>query len=206
MRSFLLCCTMLLVCAAASAQVDYRTVDYRTWDQSPQALFMTRAERHEWQQVRDDAAAAAFVSRYIARRGGVAFTELVQSRVALAARLFGESESKVAGTIRGRAVILLGAPASLVTSPRQKDTQLTPSAPRGGLQGVSTGGGVFVPRVFVTQTMTFAADRLPGSHAHDLVVYVEIEDGSGRERWGRGTNKSEVNALLEAAAAASIKR
>ncbi|HEX8169498.1 MAG TPA: GWxTD domain-containing protein [Thermoanaerobaculia bacterium] len=212
MRSILLCGTILFACASASAQVAM----YEHWDQSPQAFFMTRAERRQWQHVRPEEQ-AAFVSKYIARRGGLAFTNLVESRVALAERFFGTFNKKGVETLRGRLVVLFGAPSSMVTSRLLQAGDLLPDMPPEAMTDVSIGGfpasgGAKALRVhdhgryYRVQTLKFAADKLPVPHDGDLLASVEIDEASGTERWSRGTNEKAMEKLFEAVAAASVTK
>jgi hypothetical protein len=45
----------------------------KDWDKSPEAYFLTPAERTEWKKVATDEEADKFIALYYARRGGDAF-------------------------------------------------------------------------------------------------------------------------------------
>ena len=57
---------------------------YKDWGTSPQAYFLTKAEREQWSAIRDDASAEQFVNQYLAARGP-AFADEITKRIAMAA-------------------------------------------------------------------------------------------------------------------------
>jgi GWxTD domain-containing protein len=115
-----LACTMLVSAfiPQVSAQPDQAagtTLD--TWTSSPEALFLTDAERKLWRTLQTQASKEAFVIDYWAKRDpdsgtpGNEFRSLVQARIEEADARFTLKQG-VHGSItaRGRALILLGRP------------------------------------------------------------------------------------------------
>lgn len=88
-----------------------------TWADSPEALFLTDAERKLWRALRDEESKAAFVADYWRRRDPDSatpvneFMSLVQARIQEAdARFTLKKSVRGSTTARGRALILLGRP------------------------------------------------------------------------------------------------
>ena len=61
---------------------------YKGWEITPEAYFLTPAERAEWKQVTSDADAEKFIAIYFAKRGGDQFREGMKRRIAAADEQF----------------------------------------------------------------------------------------------------------------------
>ena len=85
---------------------------YRNWDKTPEAYFLTNAEKAQWRQVRTDAEAQSFILDYKGRRGPD-FEKMLNDRVAVADKYFSSGETKGSETLRGKVVILFGPPSSI---------------------------------------------------------------------------------------------
>jgi GWxTD domain-containing protein len=85
---------------------------YRAWDRSPEAYFLTNAERDQWRKVKTDADAQNFVLDYKAKRGPD-FEKMIAERIAVADKYFSSGETRGSETLRGRVVIVFGPPSSI---------------------------------------------------------------------------------------------
>lgn len=99
--------TFLIAAITAEASAQLRA--YKNWPSTPEAYFMSSAEREEWTKVKDDKAAEEFVMRYFERRGPE-FSQELLSRIELADGLFPAMAKRGSETLRGKLLIILGAP------------------------------------------------------------------------------------------------
>jgi GWxTD domain-containing protein len=198
---------VLILALAFSAQAGL--VKYKDWLDTPEATFLTAVERAEWRKLRTDDEAAAFIARYVARRGGMTFKAHVEHRTGIADKFFSTGEIKGSRTQRGRLVILLGAPKGIARGEPfdrrrvRRSSQPSPSALSGtGELGGSTFlmGGDRIQRQSVVVPMT----RLVGLTFQDGYEVVFEVDDDGSERLARGTDRKKLDAAIEAAIAASI--
>ncbi len=119
---------------------------YKDWADSPEAYFLSRAERERWGDVASDAAAEKFIAEYKAARGK-GFDAALKNRIDLAEKSYKTGKAKGARSPLGRTLILLGAPASTekVQAAAKKEksdvsgSDVLPSGSSGGKGG--TGGG-----------------------------------------------------------------
>ena len=91
---------------------------YKNWEKSPEAYFLTGAERAQWKQVKADADAQNFILDYKAKRGPD-FEKMLADRIAIADKYFSSGETKGSETLRGKVVIVFGPPSSIEKEPRQ---------------------------------------------------------------------------------------
>lgn len=207
----------LLVCSmSASAQLS----TFQVWDESPEGYFMTAEEREAWKSVASDADAQKFVAEFRARRGGDAFVNEVKKRADNADKYLSIGKTKGSATLRGKAVILFGAPINISVSDRQAKGGYTPppsSAATTNLgvgastrdsEGESSQLGSGQPgRNFRDFNFTFPAKSNPGFGGKDYSITIEADTATGKDRIAKGGPKAEqLDALFEAAAKASIKQ
>lgn len=103
---------ILVACAAVPLLADAapKPTSPRDWINSPEAYFLTTAERNEWDLgVRSDESAQKFVADYWSRHGAQ-FKADVMARVEFANAHFGFAGLPGAQTARGRVWMLLGSP------------------------------------------------------------------------------------------------
>ena len=112
-----------VVAAVTSAQL----AKFKDWPKSPEAYFLTPAERSEWAQVKSDDEAEKFIATYYARRGGEKFKAEIARRIAAADEQFKLRRQRGAESSRGRLLIVLGGP-TRVTATRSAGTD-TPGSP-----------------------------------------------------------------------------
>lgn len=214
-RSIALAVTLLLCTFSASAQ---NLTEYKNWDESPEAYFMTAAERDQWRAIGDDTAAETFVNGFRARRGGDAFVKEVKTRVGNADKYLSIGKVKGSTTLRGKAVVLLGAPVNIAVNDRVKKGGYTPPPSSAAVTSLGVGAstrdgegesqqvGTGEPgRNFRDFTFTFSAKENPAFKGKDYVVVIEADMATGRDKAGKGTKQKDLDAMFEAAAEASIK-
>lgn len=97
---------------AASAAFAGGLSKYKKWDATPEAYFMTKAERQEWKNVKTDADAEKFVEAYKAKRGPD-FEKMVAERAAVADKYFSVGSTKGSETLRGKVIIVFGPPSGI---------------------------------------------------------------------------------------------
>jgi GWxTD domain-containing protein len=200
----LLAAALLVLAASADAAL----VKYRDWLDSPEATFLTRAERAEWKSLKTDDEATLFIARYVARRGGMAFKAHVEHRAGIADRFFSTAGVKGSRTQRGRLVLLLGAPKGIDKGEPfdrrriRRGSQPSPSSlsGTGELGGSTFMSGDRIQRQSVVVPMT----RLVALTFQDGYEVIFEVDDDGRERLARGTDRKKLEAAIEAAIAAAI--
>ena len=89
---------------------------YKDWAKSPEAVFLTPAEKADWTKVSSDADAEKFIADYWAKRGGDAFHQEVARRISAADQQFKMRSQKGSESARGRIFITLGAPTRVMES------------------------------------------------------------------------------------------
>ncbi len=143
----------LAVCALA------QLTKYKDWDRSPEAYFLTPAERTEWKKLTTDAEAEKFIALYWARRGGEPFKAEVSRRIAAADQQFKLARyTRGSDSVRGRLFVTLGPPSRV-------------SQQRSQQGAVDDTGGVTAPAIdtrftsdpnaAITYNWTWDKDRLP---------------------------------------------
>lgn len=110
MPKFRFAVLLFLVTACASAAGLSKT--YKSWDKSPDAYFLTSAERTQWKAVQTDAEAEKFVGEYFARRGPE-FQAMLKERIAIADKYFSAGKVKGSETLRGKVIIVFGPPSAI---------------------------------------------------------------------------------------------
>jgi hypothetical protein len=211
----------LALCAVALSVQAGELVKYKNWDESPQGYFMTAGERAEWKSVQSDAAAEEFVKNFVARRGGDAWVAEVAKRAEMADKYLSFGKNKGSASLRGKLVILLGAPANIgVTTEEKKsggsnglDSSVMNNvgSSGGGTAGdggsdpnaIGRGGSSNVKKIY---TFTFSGKTTPAIGKDEYVAVVEVDAGNGKDRLREGRKQSELQQIFEKVAAASIKQ
>ncbi|HSY50672.1 MAG TPA: GWxTD domain-containing protein [Thermoanaerobaculia bacterium] len=187
-------------------------VNFKGWDATPQAYFMTKAERQEWSTIQNDDAAHKFVESYLARRGP-GFPAMLEVRVAAADKHLTVGKLPGSQTLRGKLVILLGPPSSFEAhdvadySPIHRDNGVMAGALTGGTanaggvdeqsEGARSMGSATVSRLF---HFTYAA-----TPAGPLDVNIMADANNGKDHPRGRDDEKRLDAAFEAAAQASIK-
>jgi len=201
-------------------------VKFKGWDNSPQGYFMTRAERQQWASVRTDDEAQRFVDTFLASRGP-GFAAEVASRVEQADKHLTIEGTHLPGskTLRGKLVILLGAPSSFDASDFtdrssvHQDSPIMANALSGGSSGDSGGGGKGGADLgaggsdMSEGARTMGAGRtirsfhfgFASTPAGPMEVTINADTNTGKDRPRGKDDAKRLDAAFEAAAQASIK-
>ena len=172
---------------------------YKGWADSPEAYFLSRAEREQWLSVETDAAAEKFVAAYKDARGK-GFAAALQSRIDGADKTYTTKKVKGARTAPGRTLILLGSPSSTEKrpAPAAKDKKdltgsdaVADTSGKGGGAGSTAnsfsnvGGpgpnmmrGIDTPPPGLIRWLYQGASVPPGAGVKELTVEFE-QDGAG---------------------------
>jgi GWxTD domain-containing protein len=127
---------------------------FKDWSKSPEAYFLTAAEKQEWSKIASDADAEKFIADYWAKRGGERFKEAVTRRIAAADQQFKLRRMKGSETARGRVFITLGNPTK-VSEAREGGA---PTDTSGAGTGGNLDAGPAGPEP-VVQTWYYAKDK-----------------------------------------------
>ena len=175
------------------------------WEASPEACFMTQEERREWEIIRTDADARRFIHAFRARRGSD-FPAEVQRRAAIVDERLALGEVKASATLRGKIVMLLGAPAELRVQHTPTATVGNVNHPlatrRGGHAGdrppqanmIGNGAG------WVDYTFQYAPNPALGIAEDGWTVVIEANAASGKDRLKYRRDRKMLDAILDAAA------
>ena len=119
---------------------------YKVWADSPEAYFLSKAEREQWGSITTDAAAERFITDYQAARGK-GFAAAIKSRVELAEKTYRTGKLTGARSPQGRTLILFGDPLIVEKKTGKNRSMADPSGTAGlkySDEG-SGGGGVANP-------------------------------------------------------------
>jgi GWxTD domain-containing protein len=189
-------------------------VKFKDWASTPQAYFMTKAERTQWAAVQTDTDAEQFVAKYIASRGS-GFAAEVDKRAALADKYLTVGKTAGSKSLRGKVIILLGPPATITRGEREVKggASATMGVAMGAAGGPPTAGdmaqaadrGAMSSSRVVDYAFAYAADKLPASYGKAATITVTVDPTTGTDKIEERRAAAELDALLEAAAAASVK-
>jgi GWxTD domain-containing protein len=126
--------TFLLAGPLGAAGLD----KYKDWADSPQAYFLSKAEREQWATITTDEGAEKFIAAYLAARGK-GFAAALQSRIEVADKTYKTGKPKGARSPEGRTLILLGSPTATEMKSAKEKTVVDPSGASG--LGYSGEGG-----------------------------------------------------------------
>lgn len=182
--------------------------DVATWESSPEAYFLTREERREWDALRSAADRERFIEAFRARRGAD-FVAEVQRRVVLVDENLALGETKASTTLRGRIAILLGAPAEVRIKHTPTATTGNVGHPIERRRGRAT-DGLAQPNAignapgWVEYTYRYAADPRVGIPESGLRIVIEANAASGKDRLKSLRSRKMLDDVLDAAARRSI--
>jgi GWxTD domain-containing protein len=139
--------TLAVLLALAASAAAAGLSKYKDWADSPQAYFLSKAEREAWAAVRTDEEAEKFIAGYQAARGK-GFAAAIQSRIDVAEKTYRTGKAKGARSPQGRTLVLLGEPTT-VERRTAKDKSVSDPSGAAGLaysdQGGKAGGGAANP-------------------------------------------------------------
>lgn len=156
---------------------------FKEWERSPQAYFLTKAERVAWAAIQTDGKAEKFIAAYLAQRGEKFRTELDQ-RIAMADKYLSFGKRKGSETLRGKVVILLGPPSKIERKDKTELGRLQEPEVGDTYSNVGPGGGSthirIAPTIF---TFTYEEAQLPKIlNPKRLVLRIEQDPSSGKEK------------------------
>ncbi len=183
---------------AASALAEF--TKYKDWDKSPEAYFLTPAERAEWKAIASDEDADKFIALYYARRGGEPFKQEISRRIAAADQQFKMQRYKRgADSVRGHLLVVLGTPSRVSQSRAQEgalDDRSGVTAP-----GIDTRAAV-QESAAINYVWTYAADKFPPAfELGELKAEIKVDPAQGRDTFG---NSREVERAMATVAEKSI--
>jgi GWxTD domain-containing protein len=208
----------LVLAALAMPLAAALSAKYKDWGSSPQGFFMTKAERVQWDAVKTDQDAQAFVEKFLASRGPN-FASEVADRAARADQYFTIGKSAGSKSMRGKVIILLGPPTALEVV-NENDTHvhrdnpdaagaMTGGTAGGGGGGGGKGGGTSGdPSSFGSQMMSVNSVRKYHFTYADkkLNVVVPADPNTGRDLPLSRADKAALEDAFELAAQASIRK
>jgi GWxTD domain-containing protein len=103
---------VVFLSAVAIAFASGLSKKYKNWDRSPEAYFLTAAEKAQWKMVKTDDEAETFIKEYKSKRGP-AFEKMLAERVTMADKYFSSGKTKGSETLRGKVVIVFGPPSMI---------------------------------------------------------------------------------------------
>jgi len=202
----------LTLCATALFAANL-SQKYKEWPHTPQAYFMTNAERAQWSAVTSDAEAEAFIKDYIARRGGDAFVNEVAQNAAKADKYLTIGKTPGSMTARGKMMILIGpaAPTNVAKKKKAGEVHTTPGMAAASfntptmedMQGVANdpGNSTF----FLTEyTYSYPASALPSAYGKPLTIKIEVDPGMDRDRITSFGGEKELDKVYEMVAQARL--
>ncbi len=136
----------LVMAAGSTALAAGLSKQYKNWDRTPEAYFLTNAERAEWNKVQTDSDAQNFILDYKTKRGPD-FAKMLNERVAVADKYFSSGETKGSETLRGKIIIVFGPPSGIEQTNGASGARGVDPNAAGGMAGGSgkagaSGGGV----------------------------------------------------------------
>jgi|ERR1051325_2853877 hypothetical protein len=190
---------------------------YKQWAASPQAYFMTKAERAQWNAIVTDAEAETFINNFVASRGA-GFADLVADRATNADKYLTIGKKPASQTLRGKVIVLLGPPTAIKTE--TKKGRVDRSAPVGGMStgdtgkgggmGVSVGdmmqaaeqSGMSGKRSYVEYTLTYGGEGLPAAYPQGVTIKIDVDPQTGEDWAPDAGAQKQLDQLFEAVATA----
>ena len=196
MKKLLLALAGILIAGSALADL----TKYKDWDKSPEAYFLTTAERAEWKNVANDEDADKFIALYYAKRGGEAFKQEISRRIAAADQQFKMQRYKRgADSVRGHLLIVMGTPSRVAQSRAQEgamDDRTGVTAP-----GIDTRAPV-AESAAINYVWTYNADKFPPAfEIGEVKADIKVDPAQGRDTLG---NVREVEKAMATIAEKSV--
>jgi GWxTD domain-containing protein len=152
---------------------------YKDWARSPEAYFLTAAEKQEWSKVASDADAEKFIADYWAKRGGQRFKEGILRRIAAADQQFKMRRQKGSESARGRIFITMGNPSRVVEAREGGE----PAAPEpGSATGTGALDSISGESSAVIQTWTYLKDKFdPAWDVGEVIARINVDPQRGTD-------------------------
>ncbi|MDQ6893225.1 MAG: GWxTD domain-containing protein [Acidobacteriota bacterium] len=169
---------------------------HKDWAKSPEADFLTPAERGEFSALKTDDEAEKYIAAYWAKRGGERFKAEISRRIAAADEQFKLRRQRGAESNRGRMLIVLGAPTRVMNSRPSQQTSGT-ATPDTGLGAPQL--GVEQSSNATIQTWYYERGRIEGVPELNARVTVDQQRGTDDLQ-----NAAEINRAIAVVAEKSI--
>ena len=176
----------------------------KDWGASPQAYFMTKAERAQWAAITNDADAQQFIDRFIASRGPD-FVAEVAARTSMADKYLTLGKTAGSKSIRGKVVILLGPPADIRVA--ETEVKGSSSSTANAYAGAAADGGPSVANMGDASNRGGMSGKRVRNYTFtypDFKVTVEADVTSGEDRIPDKREAAELEKRFESAAAAPV--
>ncbi|HTY42439.1 MAG TPA: GWxTD domain-containing protein [Thermoanaerobaculia bacterium] len=189
MKKLLFAVAGLAFAASALAQLSKD----KDWDKSPEAYFLTPAERAEWKNLKTDDEADKFIAVYYARRGGDAFKQEISRRIAAADQQFKMQRYKRgADSVRGRLLIVLGTPSKVSQSRAQEG----PAVDTGTILSVDARSNVAASSA-IQYAWTYAPDKFPAAFGlGEVKAQITVDPAQGKDTLDNSTEVEKAMAIL----------
>ncbi len=195
MKKALIALAGLAFAASALAELS----KYKDWDRSPEAYFLTPAERDEWKKLSSDADAEKFVVIYFAKRGGDPFREGLRRRIAAADEQFKMRRQKGSESSRGRVFIVLGNPSKVQQAPPTGATDVSATADD-GLVVPDLGAQRPKPQIWIYEASKFDASWGLG----ELTIRFNVDEARGSDEIVGSREQAAADKALATVASKSI--
>jgi len=184
----------LAFAASALAQLSKN----KDWDKTPEAYFLTPAERTEWKNVKTDEEADKFIAVYYAKRGGDAFKQEISRRISAADQQFKMQRYKRgADSVRGHLLIVFGTPSRVAQSRAQESRGAEDST----ILGIDTRSSNVSAAAAINYSWTYLPDKFPGMNIPEFKAEITVDPAQGRDIL---QNSGEVEKMLNTVAEKSI--
>lgn len=172
MKKLLIALAGFAIAASALAELTKN----KDWDKSPEAYFLTPAERAEWKKVSAAEDAEKFIALYYARRGGEPFKQEISRRIAAADQQFKMQRYKRgADSVRGHLLIVLGTPSRVSQSRAQDEVGNEGDITRLETKPFSEQSAIFY-------SWTYLADKFnPAWGIGELKAQISVDPGQGKD-------------------------
>ena len=179
--------TMAVAAFALAAAAFGQLSKYKDWAKSPEAYFLTPAEKEEWGKVQNDQQAEQFIATYWARRDPTPgtpqneFRDAIERRIAAADEQFKTRRQKGSETVRGRLFVVLGAPSRLSSSRPTDQSGITGDSGLNVRPDAGAGPNASSPGS-VTQTWVYDKGKFdPSWGIGDLRLTVNVDPMRGTD-------------------------
>jgi GWxTD domain-containing protein len=175
-KRFLSAAAAFVLASAALGQLS----KYKDWAKTPEADFLTPAERQAWSKVTTDVDAEKFIADYWAKRGGEPFRQEVARRIAAADQQFKLRGQKGSESARGRVFLTLGNP-SRVQEVRAGNDASSPDGSSGQSSGLAalqdTGSAAAVVQTWIYDKSKFDSSWDVG----EVRAQINVDPQRGRD-------------------------
>ena len=182
----------------------FATAVLKEWGSSPQAYFMTKAERAQWAEIKSDSEAQQFIDRFVASRGP-GFVDEVAERASMADKYLTLGKTPGSKSIRGKVIILFGPPKAVKVD--DHEVKGRPSSAASGYMTATADGGPSVADVSDAARRGGMSGNLVRDYTFtypDFTVTVEADVASGADRVADHKEAAALEQRFESAAAAPV--